>query len=358
MKLLDSHIRNTVLFSVLILVSLITVVDLVFALADEFSDTTEQYTLWNAVSYVLFNTPTRIYELLPFSVLGGALIGLGVLASHNEILVMQAAGVKVWRIVWSVLKPTLVIMLLNLFVGEYIAPPLEQLGQSNKVLQRSGTTTINAELGTWQKIGPEFIHINAIAPGGELLYGVTRYRIDENRRLIGSSFAESAEYLGEDGTGYWQLNDVRESLFEQGRITTQEYLQVDWQIDLSPNLLGVLIMVPDRQSMSGLYRFANFFESEGLDSTEYFLAFWKKLLQPLSTIALVILAIAFVFGSLRESTMGMRVFVAIAIGLGFTIVQRMMEPVSLLYGFSPLLAVLTPIGIALVSGVFMLNRVR
>lgn len=357
-KILDRHIRNTVLMSIFVLIALIAAIDLVFSMAEEFSDTSETYTLLNASIYVLFNTPTRLYELLPFAVLGGALVGLGVLASHNEILVMQAASIRVRRIVWAVLKPAMMIMILNLIVGEFIAPPLEQIGQSNKALQRSGSGAINSSLGTWQKIGNEFIHINAIAPGGELLYGVARYRIDDERRLAASSFAESAQYISEGSGGYWRLNNVRETLFEPQRLTTTTNLQVDWQIDLSPNLLSVLIMAPDRQSMTGLYRFSRFFEDEGLDATEYVFAFWKKLLQPVATFALVILAISFVFGPLRESTMGMRVFVAIVIGIGFTIVQRMMEPVSLLYGFSPLMAVLTPILMALVCGLILLRRVR
>ena len=56
--------------------------------------------------------------------------------------------------------------------------------------------------------------------------------------------------------------------------------------------------------------------------------------------------------------MGFRVFVALGIGLVFTIVQRLMEPASLLYGFSPLLAVLTPIFICAVLGLFLMGRVR
>jgi len=354
MKILDRHIRNTVIVSVLILASLVTVVDLVFAMSDELSSANENYPAISAFSYVVFNTPTRIYELLPFAVLGGALIGLGVLASNNEILIMQAAGIKVWRLVWSVLKPAIAIMILNLLLGEYVAPPLEHMAQTTRALHRSG----NANIGSWQKVGSEFIHIDAIVPGGESLYGVARYRIDENRHLIGSSLAESAEYIRNEEGGFWRLYNVQESLFEQDRITEQKYLEVDWKVDLSPNLLSVLIMVPDRQSMAELYRFAQFFDAEGLDATEYFLAFWKKLLQPIATIALVILAISFVFGPLRESTMGMRVFTAIGIGLGFTIIQRLLEPASLLYGFSPLLAATTPILIAFVLGTMLLHRVR
>jgi lipopolysaccharide export system permease protein len=73
---------------------------------------------------------------------------------------------------------------------------------------------------------------------------------------------------------------------------------------------------------------------------------------------LVILAISFVFGPLREATMGFRVFVSIAIGLIFTILQRIMEPASLLYGINPLLAVLTPIFLCAILALYFMRRVR
>ncbi len=358
MEKIDKHIRNTVLLAMLVVISLTISLDLVFALADEVADTDENYSLINAFSYILLKIPTSVYELLPFVALGGALIGLGILASNNELVVMQAAGVSVWRIVWSVLKPTVFIMLLSLLLGEFIAPPLEQLAQSDKAIQQSSNDSISSERGTWRKLGNEYIHINAIAPGGELLYGVTRYELGGNRNIVSSSFAETGRFVDREDSAYWQLSNVRKSTFGPGSVSSQEYLQEDWQIDLSPELLSVLLVEPDRQSISGLFRFAQFFESQGLDSATYFLAFWKKLLQPLATLVLVILAISFVFGPLRESTMGFRVFVALGIGLIFTIVQRLMEPASLLYGFSPLVAVLTPIFLCAALGLFLMQRVR
>ena len=358
MKKLDSHIGNTVLLSMLVVICLIATSDLVFTLADQLSDTDENYSMLNALSYVLLTTPTSIYELLPFTALGGALIGLGVLASNNELVVMQSAGVKTWRIVWAVLKPTLFIMMLSLLLGEYVSPPLERIARSNKAIQTSGNETINSEQGTWRKLGNEFIHINASSPSGDLLYGITRYQLDENRRIISSSFAESAIYIERGEASYWQLNNVAESLLSTDSISVQHYLQVDWQVDLSPELLNVLWIRPDQQSISGLYRFARFFEAEGLESSTYYLAFWNKLLQPVATLALVILAISFVFGPLREATMGFRVFIALGIGLVFTILQRLLEPASLLYGIAPLIAVLIPILICGSLGVFFMQRVR
>ena len=360
MNKIDTHIRNTVLMAMLVVVSLIISVDLVFTLAEELADTDENYSLLNALSFILLTLPTSVYELLPFTALGGALIGLGILASHNELVVMQAAGVTVWRIIWSVLKPTVLIMLLSLLLGEYIAPPLEQLAQSSKAVQQSesDTASINSEQGTWRKVGNEYIHINAIAPGGKLLYGVSRYQLGSERDIVASSFAESGNYVEQGDNSFWQLRNVRESNLFGGYITAQQYPQLDWRIDLSPELLSVLLVEPDRQSISGLYRFAQFFEAEGLDSATYFLAFWKKLLQPLATLVLVILAVSFVFGPLREATMGFRVFVALGIGMVFTIMQRLMEPASLLYGFSPLLAVLMPIMLCAAFGFFLMRRVR
>lgn len=358
MILLDRHIRNAVLLSMLVVIGLISTLDFIFSLLDQIADTDENYTTLSAVNFVLFTMPTSIYELLPFAALGGALIGLGVLASNNELIVMQSAGVRVSRIVAAVLKPTFFVMLISLLLGEYVSPPLQQIAQSNRAIKQSASVSINPERGTWQRVGNEFIHINAIAPGGRQLFGIIRYQVDENRRLLSASFTESAKYVELQNSAYWLLNNVKESIFSVGAIETQSYHQKDWQVELSPELLSVLLVEPDEQSISGLYRFAQYFEAEGLDSDPYYLAFWKKLLQPLATLALVVLAISFVFGPLREATMGARVFVALGIGLVFMILQRVMEPASLLYGFNPLLAVLFPIILCTAFGLFFLHKVR
>ena len=358
MSQLDRYIRNSVLLAMAVIIGVLVMLDLVFSLLDQMADTDESYTIPNVISFVLLTTPTVIYEMIPFAALGGALVGLGVLASHSELVIIQSAGVSVSRIIFSVLKPTLLVMLVGLLLGEYVSPPLEQLAHSNKAIQQSGSTSINPEQGTWRKISDEFVHINAIAPGGRELFGVSRYKINEERRMLLASFAESATYIEESSESYWELNNIRESLFENRVVTSETYSQINWRVDLSPELLSVLLIDPDEQSISGLYQFANYFKDQGLDSGPYYMAFWKKLLQPLSTMVLVILAISFVFGPLREATMGARVFSALGVGLIFTILQRLMEPASLLYGFSPFLAVLTPIFLCAAVGLYFLRKVH
>ena len=358
MKRLDRLLRNSMILATAGAIAVILSLDMIFSLIDQMQDTNEGYSTLDAVVFVLWTAPASIYELLPFAALGGALIGLGILASSNELVVMQSAGVSVGRIVYAVLKPTLAIMLLGLLLGEYVAPPLEREAQSTRAALHSAGGAADFEQGAWYKTGDEFVHVNAISPDGASLIGVSRYRTDGGRQLLSASFAESAEYVAAAAEPFWRLRNVRESTLEDDLVTTANSIEQAWRVDLSPDLLGVLLVEPDQQSISGLYRMAGFLAAEGLDSAAHFLAFWKKLLQPLSTLVLVLVAVFFVFGPLREATMGYRVFVALSVGLVFTIAQRVAEPVSLLFGLSPLLAAAAPILLCAIFGWTLLRRIN
>jgi lipopolysaccharide export system permease protein len=357
MPMLARYMAKTVLLSMLVVLGLITMIDLVFTVAEELADTNRYYSAWDAIVYVLRTLPTSVYELLPFVALGGALIGLGILASSQELLVMQSSGVKTSVLVGWVMIPVLGVMVFSLILGEWVAPALQQTAQSQRALIQSGGQAISSSQGDWRKIGDEYIHINAIAPGGRELYGVTVYELNNRRELLRSSFAEQGRYVDDADEPYWRMTGVRETRFSGGRLQASFHDEWQWSVDMSPSLLSVLLVRPDRQSISGLFQFARYFDSEGLDSSSYYLAFWKKLLQPLATLSLVLLAVSFVFGPLREATMGFRVFVAIAIGLGFTIIQRTLGPATILYGISPFVAVLAPILLCALLGTFLLRRV-
>ena len=80
------------------------------------------------------------------------------------------------------------------------------------------------------------------------------------------------------------------------------------------------------------------------------------MLQPLIIIGLVLVGISFVFGPLRESTMGFRVFVGVVTGVTFRIVQDLLGPLSIVFGFPPFLAVITPVVFCAALGVYLLRR--
>ena len=65
---------------------------------------------------------------------------------------------------------------------------------------------------------------------------------------------------------------------------------------------------------------------------------------------------AFLFGPLRSVTLGQRVFTGVLVGFVFRIAQDLLGPSSLVFGFSPLLAVVVPAGICALAGFFLLRR--
>lgn len=349
---LDRYIGVSVFLAILSVLGVIVSLALLFAFIDELGDVQGNYDLAAAAWYVTLTVPQQIYELLPMAAMIGCLIGLGSLASSSELTVMRAAGISLGRIVWAVMKPMLVLMLLGGLLGEYLAPWAENKAEAHRSLAQGGGEAQTAKHGLWHRQGDEFLHINAVQPGG-VLYGVTRYRFNDQRHLLSSSFAKKAHYQGD----HWQLEEVTTTRFLERSTEVVKSISEQWDIMLSPQLLGTVVMDPEALSVTGLWHYIHYLAEQGLNNTRYWLAFWGKVLQPLVTAALVLMATSFIFGPLRSVTLGQRLFTGVLVGFVFRIFQDLLGPSSQVFGFSPLLAVALPAGLCALLGLYLLRRV-
>ncbi len=353
MKTLSRYISSTVSAAILMVMAVILGFDAIAAMIDEMGELKANYDFISALRFVLLSIPGNILDLLPFAALVGCLAGLGSLANNSELVVVRSAGVSTKRIVWMVMRPTLGIMLVGMLISEYIAPVTESIAQSERAIAlRKSENIVNKE-GLWHREGNDFMHFNVVQPGG-VLYGVTIYSFDEERRLLQTLFAERAIYQ----TDHWLMEEVVESRLFDDRVERNAVSSKTWRTELSPELLNILVLDPIDLSIKGLYQYANYLQGQGLNSGPYRLAFWKKVLQPLSTVTLVLIAISFVFGPLREVTMGFRIFIGVLIGIVFRTAQDMLGPASLVYGFQPIYASLVPIAICSVIGLWFLRRAK
>ena len=245
----------------------------------------------------------------------------------------------------------LVLMVVGVLIGEYVVPATESMAQANRALAQGSGDSQSSKHGLWHRQGDEFIHINAVQPGG-LLYGVTRYRFDKDHQMQSASFAKKAQY----DQGNWQLSDVSTTLFHGDSTEVVKAPEEKWDVSLSPQLLNTVVMAPESLSIAGLWSYIHYLKDQGLNNGRYWLAFWVKVLQPLVTAALVLMAISFIFGPLRSVTLGQRVFTGVLVGFTFKIAQDLLGPLSLVFGFSPLFAVLLPASICAVAGIWLLRR--
>ncbi|MBB5322769.1 LPS export ABC transporter permease LptG [Marinobacter oulmenensis] len=351
MHKIDGYIMRTVGGAMLLVMLVVLSLDVIFAFIGELEDTERGYQTLQALWYVALTLPRRIYDYLPLGAFMGCLVGLGTMASSSELTVIRAAGVSLRRIVWSAMKPALIVVLLGVGIGEYVAPVTERIAQSEKAVALGAGRNVASAQGVWHREGNTFMHLNAVQPNG-VLHGISLFRFDDERQLQSASFARRAIYQGD----YWLLQNVTTTRIGEERTERETSSQLRWETGLSPDVLSVLIVKPENLSMSGLYTYATYLGEQGLSASRYWLAFWKKALMPLGTAVMVLVAISFVFGPLRSVTMGFRVFTGLLVGLLFKYMQDLLGPMSMVYGFNPVLAVLAPIVINGLVGAALMRR--
>jgi len=351
MRLLERYTGGIILSSILVVLLIVVGLDVVGKLTTEIEKLEGAYTFSEILIYVFFTTPSRLVEFLPMSTLIGCLAGLGILANSSELVVMRAAGIPTSRLLWLVLRPTILLMVLAVLTMQYVVPYAEQYGASRRAIVQYGEAKSFVQRGFWNREGEEFMHFNAVEPNG-ILHGVSLYRFNGENQLVSTLFARRATYQGD----HWVLERIVETRLFADRTERDQYNTYKWHPNLSPELLRIIVTEPDKLSVSGLWSYSEYLADQGLNNNDYKLAFWRKVLQPLETTGLVLVAIAFVFGPLRDATMGFRVFTGVLVGIAFNTSQDLLGPASVVYGFSPILAVLIPILICMLVGIVLLRR--
>ncbi len=351
MRRINRYVGFTVFMSIAATLLGLVGIDVLSSFIDERNDIEGGYTLREVTRYVVWSIPSKIYEFLAYACFIGCVLGLGIHAGANELVIMRAAGVSIGKIAWATLRPILVVIGLGFALGEYVIPLTDQVAQSGKAMALGDRQNSELGGGLWSREGREYMHFNAVLPNGKL-FGVTRFQFDDDNKLLVSSFAEQAIYQD----GFWQEEKVRESRVEDGRIVVKTYPTRIWKTELAPSLLNILVLPADALSIRNLYDYATYLTEQGLVASEYWLAFWKKVLQPLVIIGLVLVGMSFIFGSLREATMSFRIVLALMVSLVFYFGQELLGAASLVYGTSPLVAVLVPALLSVALGMWMLRR--
>jgi lipopolysaccharide export system permease protein len=351
MRRLSAYITTAVIGAIGLVLLVIVALDAIGAIIDGVGDVSNEYTFNQVMIYVALTLPARIYEHIPMACLTGCLIGLGSLANNSELVVMRSAGVSVLRVVGLVLQPILVLIVVGALFGEYMVPYTDQYAESRRMLLKSGKSAQESTSGFWNKEGHEFMHFNAVYPGG-VLFGVTRYHFDENHFLLESSFSKRATYQGD----HWVEEHGSTTRFLGDRTEVGTFVLRDWETDLSPDLLRFVVMPPESLAMRSLYSYSKYLKEQGQDNSRYKLVFWDKAMQPLTIVSLVLIAISFVFGPLRQVTMGYRIFAGVVVGLVFRTSQDLLGPASVVFGFSPFLAVTFPALVCCLIGFVLLRR--
>ena len=355
MRILDRYIGQAVLKGTLVVLAVLVSLEVFFAFLTELSDVgTGDYTTAEAAVYTLLTIPRRIHELIGYSALIGALFSLGALAAHSELTAIRAAGVSLHRLIGSVLKTGVLIMLVVMLIGELVAPPLERYALDRKAVSQSQSAIFRSAHGFWVRDGDSFINIRDIFPGGRL-GGIFIYEFDENKRLRKATSARGAVYQ-EEG---WLLEGIEQSILDETRgVEVRSLARTPWDSLLSPALINVVTIAPEKLSAWGLAQYIDYLKENGLDAVRYQHAFWKRLAMPLTGLVMLVLAVPFSFGRMRSVAVGLRLMIGALLGIGFHIFNQTFGHLGQIYAYNAAFTAAFPSLLFLAVALVLLRRVR
>lgn len=352
--LLNRYIMTTVLKAMLVVLMIAVAVDIFIQLANEVGDAGKgSYSMAKAMLYVPMVVPNDIYSFFPMIGLLGSLVGLGLLSSTSELMVMRAASFSVGAIVRSVFYASIMLCFCMVIIGECFAPKLLHFAEVYKQKAVLGQQSIETQRGVWVHVNDDFLRIENVIDKSELL-GVTRYHFNAANQLLSESHAERMLYKNEQ----WVAYDVETTKLDTYPIEAEQAESQVWVTDLKPSAFAFGFDEPRQMSMVKLFHFAQYRKAVGLPSSQYLLVFWQRVFQPFAMLVMVLLAVPFVFGMARSSSMGFRVVIGVIAGLGFYLVNQFMGQFSILYQAPAWLAALLPVGIFFIIGLCLLRRVK
>ena len=352
MQILDRYIGKSILVGVIGVMFVMLTLDGIISFAGETGDIGRaKYTLWRAIYFVLLSTPQKIYLMFPMVVLLGTIISLGMMASHSELVAVRAAGVSIGRIAIAALKTGLILTAFVIAIGEFVAPPAIQYAKLSRLAAMEAKISLNTDYGLWARDGNNYIHIRRVENDGRLI-GINLYIFDNQQTLVETVSAATADYV-ED---HWMLQRVSRSIISEQGISTESLKEQRWDSLLNPDVVNVVSVTPETLSIWKLRGYIDYLNDNALDSREYELWFWSKLIAPFTIAAMILLALPFVFGSLRNVGAGQRILVGFLLGLGFYIFNQLMAKLGLVYQFHPAIAASLPTLIVFIFAVYLLRR--
>lgn len=354
MGILTAYLLRTILGSTLLVMLVLLALAGLFEFIGQLEDTQGNYGIPQALLYAALRLPQLSFEMLPIAALIGALLGLGGLATSSELVVMRTAGISVQRLAGMVALSGGVLLVVTALIGEFIGPPLDYFARSMRNEARFGREESISGNDMWVKDGQVILNLERI--NTEFEFGsIYLYRFNDDRTLRSIARAENS---GIDDDDNWVLQNLRETLFGAGKIQATSSPVAVETFDVNSELLGITLVKPVSLSARGLLSYVRYLRRNGLAAERYETELWSRVARTTTVLIMPVLALAFVFGSLRSSGYGTRLMLGVLIGLAYFLASEMLANSGQVFDLDPAIVSWLPSAALLLVTVFALSRVR
>jgi lipopolysaccharide export system permease protein len=354
-NLVDRYVARTVLGAIMLVMAVLLVLGALFNFIDEQGSVgVGHYDMIEALVYSLLNLPRFALNAFPAGVLIGAMLGIGALARSHELTAVRSAGMSRWRLAGTMLGCGLLLLIVALLIGEFVAPRLEQYADERKAIARDGNVSLAGAGGAWVRDGNLVINIAERSSPAEF-GGIMIFELSPDNRLLSVAHAERAN-SGSNKT--WELGSYAESRFAGDSVTDQQQEQHELRTAVSDTFLQMAVVQPSEMALGARFRAMRYLRANRQDYRPYALAFWSGLARSCAIPLGVLFALPFGFGNMRSAGSGARSTLGLAIALVYFFLQRTVESGAVVFSLDPLLLAWVPTLLLGAAAVVLLVRIR
>lgn len=357
MKILDRYIAKTLFKYSLSVMAILVGVFAFFKFLEEVDDIGNAgYTLIDALIYISLTLPSIAYLLFSLIILLGVVLSLGSLAANSELVVMRSTGLSIVDITKSALKISLIFALVMIFIGEFLVPITSSYAKKYRAEAMGQKIVAVNQQGFWIKDGQHIIHVDKNINGNQFK-DVTLIKLKSAKDLDSVTHSQQASFDGKvvdmSASQSYQIDQSGQFAI----VDKQALSQLSTQVAFDQELLKSLKKEPKELSAWQLFKQIGYLTSNQLSADNYEVEFYNRLVKPVTLVAMIVLSIPFVFGSLRNASLGKKIFLGVVISLFFQLTANIGAQFSLLYNLNHFLVAFAPTLIVFAFALINLKRI-
>jgi lipopolysaccharide export system permease protein len=354
MKIRDRYITKTLLnYTLVVLLVWLSIYSFFNFLEELNSIGEENYTILEAIKYILLQMPEVVYKQASPVILLGCVIGMGYLATTNQLIVLRVSGNSVLKLTAITIKTALIFVIVIIAFGEIFAPLASEEAEKGRAEALGQSFASQSQEGFWIRDGENFINVQTNIDG-KTFKDVTIIEINSSNKISTVLKSEVATFDGKS----LEMNKTEifsiDGSNEIDSISLEEdnpYRQI---VSFDQDLIDSLKKEPEELTTWNIWKQIQFLSDNKLRSGIYEVELYKRLIKPITLVAMILLAMLFIFGSTRDATLGRKIFFGISLGLSFELLSRIGGAMALSFDFNPLMSAVLPTILVMVVAIILL----
>ncbi|MDA8813816.1 LPS export ABC transporter permease LptG [Candidatus Pseudothioglobus singularis] len=358
MKIKDRYIAKTLLtYSIVVLLVWLSIYSFFNFLAELNSVGTVNYTILEAFKYIILQLPEVAYNQVSAVILLGCVLGMGHLATTGQLIILRASGISILKITWLTLKNAIIFLILITMVGELVAPTLTTYAENERSIALGQNSVSISQDGFWIRDGDNFINVKNNVDGS-VFNDITVIEVNnesnEIERVVNSKSAIfDGQNINMESTNIFSINSS--NLYDD--IVLKERNLYKKGVAFDQDLIDSLEKEPKDLTTFTILKQIQFLTDNKLRAEVFEVELYKRLVKPITLIAMILLAMLFIFGSTRDATLGRKIFFGVAIGLSFELISRIGGALALSFDLNPLLTTFVPaMAIMIIATTVLINK--